>query len=368
MKKFLGFVRKEFHHIFRDRRTLMILFGMPVVQLLLFGYVIVNDLRNASIAVCDLASDQMSREITEKIISSGFFRLGTYLESERDIHEILKQGKVREVIIFEKDFSRKIQSDGRAAVQVIADASEPNTARMMVNYTQGILTSYTQELNRDIPHAAAIIPEVRMEYNPELKGVYMFVPGIIAMLLTLISTLLTSIALTREKELGTMEVLLVSPLRPVQIILGKVTPYLLLSLINAIVILLMAYLVFGVPVVGSVVLLLAMTMLYILTALSLGILISSLTGSQQVAMMISMVGLLLPTILLSGFIYPVENMPVWLQAICHIMPPKYFITIIKDIMLMGNGLMYFWKEALVLVLMTSVFIVLSVKKFKIRLR
>ncbi|HRY31519.1 MAG TPA: ABC transporter permease [Bacteroidales bacterium] len=367
MKKFLGFVRKEFHHIFRDRRTLLILFGMPVVQLLLFGYVIVNDLRNARIAVLDLASDQVSREITGKIISSGFFRLVTYLESERDIHEVLKQGQVREVIIFEKDFARKLQSDGRAAVQVIADASEPNTARMMVNYTQGILMSYTLERNRNLPQAAAIIPEVRMEYNPELKGVYMFVPGIIAMLLTLICTLLTSIAITREKELGTMEVLLVSPLRPVQIILGKVTPYLLLSLLNAMVILLMANLVFGVPVVGSVVLLLAMTMLYILTALSLGILISSLTGSQQVAMMISMVGLLLPTILLSGFIYPIENMPLWLQAICHVMPPKYFITIMKDIMLMGNGLMYFWKEAVVLLFMTAVFIILSVKKFKIRL-
>lgn len=367
MKKFMGFVIKEFYHIFRDYRTLTILFGMPVVQLLLFGYVITNEIKDARIAILDLSKDNVTQEITQKILSSGYFRLDAYLSSDKEIDKIFKKGDVKQVIVFEKNFAENLQKQKKANVQLITDASEPNTAKMLVNYTNGILMSYSIELNKDQPAAVQIVPEVKMQYNPELKGVFMFVPGIIAMLLTLISTLMTSIALTREKELGTMEVLLVSPLRPLQIILGKVTPYLLLSFINAMMILLVGNIVFGVPIVGSLALLMAMTLLFILTALSLGILISTRTDSQQVAMMISMVGLMMPTILLSGFIYPIENMPVWLQVICQLMPPKWFIVIIKDIMLKGNGFLYIWKEALVLAGMTFLFIVISVKNFKIRL-
>ncbi len=367
MKAFKGFIIKEFYHIFRDRRTLIILFGMPVIQLLLFGYVITNEITNARIAILDHSRDDVTRRITQKILSSGYFMLDSNLTTDQDIHRIFQQGNVKEVLVFEPNFAERLQKENKATVQVIADASEPNTARMLVNYTRGILMSYTQEINVLRPRPFEISPEIKMEYNPELKGVFMFVPGIIAMLLTLISTLMTSIALTREKELGTMEILLVSPLRPIQIILGKVTPYLLLSFINAMVILMVGNLVFGVPIKGSLLLLMAVTMLYILTALSLGIFISTRTNSQQIAMMVSMVGLMLPTILLSGFIYPIENMPVWLQVLCQIMPPKWFITIIKDIMLKGNGLWYFWKEFLVLLGMTLLFILLSIRNFKIRL-
>jgi ABC-2 type transport system permease protein len=212
-----------------------------------------------------------------------------------------------------------------------------------------------------------IIPEVRMQYNPELKGVYMFVPGLIAMLMMLISALMTSISITREKELGTMELLLASPLRPVQIIIGKVFPYVFLAFTNACIILFLGNTVFGVPVAGSVFLLLMENLLYILMALSLGILISSITSSQQIAMMLSLVALMLPTILLSGFIFPVENMPVAMQVLCYAMPPKYFITIIKGIMLQGNGLEYLWKETLILAGFTTVFILISIRKFKTRL-
>jgi ABC-2 type transport system permease protein len=212
-----------------------------------------------------------------------------------------------------------------------------------------------------------IIPEVRMQYNPELKGVFMFVPGIMAMLLMLISALMTSLSITREKELGTMELLLVSPLRPIQIIIGKVIPYVLLAFIDSCIILGMGKYVFGVPIEGNIVLLLAESLLYITMALSLGILISSITNSQQVAMTLSLVALMLPTILLSGFIFPVENMPVILQVLCHIMPPMYFITIIKDIMLKGNSFIYIWKETLIMLLFTVTFIMMSINKFKIRL-
>lgn len=366
MKRFWGFVVKEFFHIFRDHRTLLILFGMPAVQLLLFGYVITNEIKDARIAVLDLSRDETTRKLTEKITSSGYFLLDRNLFSFSEIAPAFREGNIKMVVVFEKDFEKHLEKERHAKVQLIGDASDPNTANILVNYASGILNNYLFSMNADkIP--LQIIPEVRMQYNPELKGVYMFVPGLIAMLMMLISALMTSISITREKELGTMELLLASPLRPVQIIVGKVFPYVFLAFTNACIILFLGNTVFGVPVAGSVFLLLMENLLYILMALSLGILISSITNSQQIAMMLSLVALMLPTILLSGFIFPVENMPVPMQILCYAMPPKYFITIIKGIMLQGNGLEYLWKETLILAGFTTVFILISVKKFKTRL-
>jgi ABC-2 type transport system permease protein len=366
MKRFWGFVVKEFFHIFRDYRTLMILFGMPAVQLLLFGYVITNEIKDARIAVLDLSRDETTRKLTEKITSSGYFLLDRHLLSFSQIGPAFREGNIKMVIVFEKDFERHLEKEHRAKVQLIGDASDPNTANILVNYASGILSNYLFSLNADkIP--LQIIPEARMLYNPELKGVYMFVPGLMAMLMMLICALMTSISITREKELGTMELLLASPLRPVQIIIGKVFPYVFLAFTNACIILLLGNTVFGVPVAGNVGLLLLENLLYIMMALSLGILISSITNSQQIAMMLSLVALMLPTILLSGFIFPIENMPWPMQVLCSVMPPKYFITIIKGIMLQGNGLAYMWKETLILVGFTTLFIIVSIKKFKKRL-
>lgn len=366
MKRFQGFVIKEFYHIFRDYRTLLILFGMPAVQLLLFGYVITNEINDAKIAIYDQSKDQVTQQITQKILSSGYFLLEKNLTNYQEIEQSFREGEIKMVIVFEPDFARRLQKEGQANVQLIGDASDPNTANILVNYAGGIITNYLVSLNiSNVP--MKIIPEVRMQYNPRLKGVYMFVPGIMAMLLMLISALMTSISITREKELGTMELLLVSPLRPVQIIIGKVVPYVLLAFIDALIIIFIGKYVFGVPVLGNLFLLLAESFLFITVALSLGILISSITNSQQVAMTISLVALMLPTILLSGFIFPVENMPVILQWLCHMMPPKYFITIIKNIMLKGTGFDYIWKETLILMGFTAFFIILSIKKFKVRL-
>jgi ABC-2 type transport system permease protein len=366
MKRFLGFVIKEFYHIFRDVRTLVILFGMPAVQLLLFGYVITNEIRDARIAVYDLSKDETTRKITEKVTSSGYFILDKYLKNYNEIGSGFREGNIKLVLVFESGFSRKLEKYGKAEIQVLGDASDPNTANILVNYATGIINNYLLSLNiEQIP--MQIEPEVRMQYNPMLKGVFMFVPGIMAMLLMLISALMTSLSITREKELGTMELLLASPLRPIQIIIGKVLPYVLLAFIDACIILVMGKFVFQVPIQGSVILLLAECLLFIIMALSLGILISSLTSSQQIAMTVSLVALMLPTILLSGFIFPVENMPWIMQGLCYIMPPKYFITIIKSIMLKGNGFGYIWMETLVLAGFTILFILLSMKKFKIRL-
>jgi ABC-2 type transport system permease protein len=366
MKRFRGFVVKEFYHIFRDYRTLLILFGMPAVQLLLFGYVITNEIKNAKIAVYDLSKDEVTRKITEKIVSSGYFILEKNLSNYNDIGKSFREGEIKLVVVFQPGFARDLEKTGKANMQIIGDASDPNTANILVNYARGIVNDYIYSTNIS-KQPLRIIPEFRMQYNPELKGVYMFVPGIMAMLLMLISALMTSLSITREKELGTMEMLLVSPLRPVQIIIGKVIPYVVLAFTDACIILIMGKYVFGVPVQGSIVLLLAEALLFISVALSLGILISCLTNSQQIAMMVSLVALMLPTILLSGFIFPIENMPVILQWLCQIMPPKYFIIIIKSIMLKGNGFGYIWKETLILAGFTMVFIFLSVRKFKVRL-
>ncbi len=363
----MNFIQKEFRHILRDTRTLIIMFGIPIVQILLFGYVISTEVKNAGIAILDLSKDQATIKITEKLTASGYFKIIKNLNSFDEIEEAFKQGNVKEVVIFEINFDKNLENFNSANVQLIADATDANTANIIVFYTSSIIQNYVNEQNKTIKMPFEIKIDERMLYNEELKSSFMFVPGIMAIILMLISAMMTSISIAREKELGTMEVLLVSPLKPVQIILGKVTPYFILSLINAVSILAVGYFVFDVPVTGSLILLMAETMLFILLALSLGIFISTVAKTQQFAMMLSMFALMLPTMLLSGFVFPIENMPVWLQVICQVMPPKWFIIIIRNIMLKGTGLLYIWKETLILFIFTAFFILLSVKKFKIRL-
>ncbi|MCX6277828.1 MAG: ABC transporter permease [Bacteroidetes bacterium] len=262
MKRFRGFVIKEIYHIFRDFRTLMILFGLPAVQLLLFGYVLTNEIKDAKIAIYDPSKDVVTRKLSEKILSSGYFMLEQNLNSVAEIEPAFRRGEVKLALIYEPDFAGKLEKNGKARIQIIADASDPNTANMLVNYTTGIISNYIASMNSEkVP--AQIIPEVRMMYNGELKGVFMFVPGLMAMLLMLISALMTSLSITREKELGTMELLLVSPLRPAQIIIGKVFPYVFLAFIDACIILGLGNAVFGVPIRGSVTLLLLESLLYI---------------------------------------------------------------------------------------------------------
>ena len=367
MKKFWGFVTKEFYHIFRDRRTMLVLFGMPLVMMLLFGFVITNEIKDARIAILDLSHDPTTRELTNKIASSGYFQIEEVLTSNKDIESIFKKGYVKEVIVFEKNFEENLFRNGTANIQLITDASDANQAKLIAEYTSGIIRIFNADLNLDFQRPYKIETESRMFYNPELKGVFMFVPGIMAMILMLVSALMTSISIVREKEMGTMEVLLVSPLKPIQIILGKVMPYVFLSLINAGIIIVLSLTIFNLPVQGSIILLLAECLLFIILALSLGILISASTDNQQVAMLLSMVALMLPTILLSGFIYPVENMPWILQVLCQIMPPKWFIEIVKGIMLKGVGLEMLWFQTSILLGMTILLLLISARNFKKRL-
>ena len=367
MKRFRGFALKEFNHIMRDFRTLLILFGMPAVMLLIFGFVVSNELKDIRIAVLDLSRDEYSREIISKIVASGYFIFDGYLENAEQIDEKFRRGNVKQVNVFEPGFAEKLNREKVADIQLLADASDANTANLVVSYTSAIINDFMMREGMEDSKVMRIIPEIRMMYNESLAGAFMFVPGVMALILMIVSALMTSITITREKELGTMETLLVSPLMPFQIILGKVTPYVLLSFINAITIVAMGYFVFGLPVHGNLALLLLECLLFISVALSLGIFISTMVETQQLAMFFSLMILLLPTILLSGFIFPVENMPLLLQWLSYIVPAKYFIIIVKSIMLKGTGLAFIWKESLILIGMCLFFIGMSVRRFKIRL-
>jgi len=367
VKRFIGFIKKEYYHIFRDRRSLFILFGMPIAQIMLFGFAITNEINNVDIAILDHSKDADTKEIIHKISASKYFSINQLIEKESDIETIFKKGKVKAVLSFENDFSKNLNKEHKTTIQIITDATDPNTANTISNYVNAILTQYQKELNKDVTIAYQIIPQTRMVYNPELKSVYMFVPGVMTIILMLVSAMMTSISITREKELGTMEVLLVSPLKPFQVIVGKVFPYIFLSIINAVIIVMLSIFIFKMPIQGSLFLLALESILFIISALALGILISTISATQQTAMMISLMGLMLPVILLSGFIFPISSMPLPLQLISNIIPAKWFIIIIKGIMLKGVGFQFIWKETLILVGMTVFFIGLSVKKYKIRL-
>lgn len=367
MKRFVGFVTKEFYHIFRDKRSMFILFGMPIVQIMLFGFAITNEINNVKIAILDLSKDSETQKIINKINASKHFVIEQEIASESQIEAAFKKGKVKAVLVFETHFIKNLQTKKQAKVQVITDATDPNMANTITNYVNAILQNHMQEINTDIPSDYQIQTQTQLYYNPELKSVFTFVPGVMTVILMLVSAMMTSISITREKELGTMEVLLVSPLKPLQVIIGKVFPYIFLSIINATVILLLGVFVFKMPIEGSLLLLALESILFIISALSLGILISTISNSQQTAMMLSLMGLMLPVIILSGFIFPISSMPLPLQIISNIVPAKWFIIIIKAIMLKGASFTLIWKETLILLGMTVFFIAVSTKKYKIRL-
>ncbi len=367
MKKLLVFTKKEFYHIFRDKKTLLILFGMPIIQILLFGFAITNEINDANISIYDKSKDFQSQKLINKILSTNYYKLHSYINKDSEIEDAFKTGQVKQVIIIEPNFAEKLNKEGEANIHLVSDATDPNTGTTLINYTSSIIRIFANELNKGFMPDFVIENEVEMRYNKSLKGVYLFVPGLITVILMLVSAMMTSISLTREKEYGSMELLLASPMKPIIIIISKVIPYLIISYIDAILILVMGKFIFGVPIVGSLPLLLAECALFVMMALSLGIFISTKAKTQQVALMVSLVGLMLPTILLSGFIFPVENMPILLQVVASINPSRWFIIIVKDIMLKGAGLEILWQETLILVGFTLGFILLSVKNFKVRL-
>lgn len=367
MKQFLSFVRKEFYHVFRDSKTLLMLFGLPIMQILLFGFALTNEIKNSKIVICDYAKDEASRQIINRIEANSSFEVQQLLLNHSQIEEAFKNKNIKLAIIFPAEFNKDLLHLNKAQVQIITDASDPNTANTLTNYATNIIMSYQQELIKNNAVPLRIVPEIRMLYNPELKGATNFVPGVMALVLMLVCVLMTSVSIVREKENGTMEVLLVSPIDPVLVIIAKAIPYLFLSIINLSVILILSVTLLDMPINGSIVLLFAESILLIITALSLGLLISNLTQSQQAAMLVSMMGMLVPTMLFTGFMFPIENMPVPLQIISNFIPSKWYYIIVKSIMIKGVGFSAIWKETLILFGMTCCLLIVSFKKFKIRL-
>ena len=368
MEQFLVFVRKEFLHVFRDSKSLLMLFGLPIAQIILFGFALTNEIKNSNIVVCDYAKDGGSRQIIQRLAASNSFDLKEVILDENDIESQFQQGDVKLVIVFPNNFDNDLQHKGHVRLQVIADASDPNTASTLIDYVQSIVSDYERTLNDQAGIKASILPEVRMLYNPELKGATNFVPGVMALVLLLVCVLMTSVSIVKEKEKGTMEILLVSPMNPFVVIVAKAVPYFFLSLINLTVILIMSVYLLDVPMNGNLLLLYGVSCILILCALSLGLLISNVTQTQQSAMLISLMAMLLPTVMFSGFMFPLENMPIPLQVVANIVPSKWYYIIVKSIMIKGLGFINIWKETLILTGMTVFLLVVSFKKFKLRLQ
>lgn len=365
MKQLLTFVRKEFLHVLRDKRTLLILFGMPVVQILLFGFALSTEVKNTKIAVLDQDKTQTSAELISKIDANQYFDLERNLNSIHKAEDAFKSGKIKMILVIPAEFSQNIVTGKKTQIQLITDGTDLNLANQTYNFMSNIIGDFYGK--QTLQPRLGIQPEIRMLYNPQLKGAPNFVPGVMAFILLIICVLMTAIAIVREKETGTMEVLLVSPMKPYVIILAKAIPYFILSVIILISILLLSVSVLDLPIKGNLFLLFAISIIFIITNLLIGIVISILTATQQTAMLISLIGTMLPTLMLSGFMFPVENMPVPLQIAGNIIPAKWYYEIVKNIMIKGTGMETIWKHVLVLLGMMTILFVIAVKKFKIRL-
>ena len=373
MKQFLAFIEKEFLHIFRDKRTMFILLVIPILLIILFGYAITTEIKRAPIAIWDQSRDEVTRRLIHQLDASEYFDLYATVSNQEEGMSLFRQGLVKMIVVFPPDFAASSDAD----VQLLMDATDPNEATQLASYAAAILRQLTidnEQLTISLETQLSIVncplsitPTSRLLYNPLMKGSYNFVPGVMGLILILICAMMTSVGIVREKEMGTMEVLLVSPLKPIYIVLAKAMPYLLLSLINIATILCLSYFLLEVPIKGSLLLLVAVSILYALMALCLGLLISTIVDTQQAAMLICGVVLMLPVILLSGMVFPIENMPVILQVLANVVPAKWYIIAVKDVMIKGLGFQDILLEVGILSGMVLLLILLSVKRFKIRL-
>lgn len=360
MKEIAAFIKKEFLHIFRDVRTMMIVLVLPIVQILLFGFAVSTEVNNAVVDILGDANDPQVRMIVQRIDNNPYLETGAYLSTEAEMDARLRKGKSKAVVCFERNFNQKSEKDGNAAIKVICDGSDPNTAQMVGNYIQGVV-------NEDIDSGASV-QAVQMMYNPAMNSSYNFVPGVMGLILMLICSMMTAVSIVREKEFGTLELVLVSPVKPFWIIISKLIPYLALSVVNFASIILLARFVMGVPMRGSLVLVSVSSLLFVGASLGLGLLISTISRAQQTAMLLCGMGLTMPTMMLAGIIFPCESMPVALQLISDIIPAKWYIIIIKRIMIQGAGFAAIAKEFIILAGMMILLLWFSIKRFKTRLQ
>jgi len=346
---------------------MIILLVLPILMVVLFGYGISTEVKNTRFAVLDPSRDISTQAIVNKLATSEFFDLGEYISEPGQIDRLFTLANYGLVLVFPDRFGESLLQPEGAQIQLIADGSDPNTASVLTAYATGLIASYQQELMKGQAMPTLITPEVKLLYNPSMKNTFNTVPGIMGVIIILICALMTSVSITREKEYGTMEVLLVSPMKPLLIIFSKMIPYLTISIINLTTILLLSYFMLGVPIAGSLILVIAISLIYIFVSLSLGLLISTVVDKQIVALLISGMGLMMPVVYLSGMMFPIESMPMALQWVANIIPAKWFIIAMRNVMIKGLGFSSVIKEVIVLSLMGAVIITASLKRFKVRL-
>ena len=361
MKQFISFVIKEAKHILRDKRTMLILFGMPIVLMFIFGFAITTDVKNVRTVVVTSQMSPQTQAAVNRLAASEYFDIVSTVQTPQEAERLIRSQKADIAVVFANDYASK-----KADVQFIVDGSDPNMSQQWTNYAMQVMVRSALPLGSTKNGQSSMVNS-KLLYNPQMKSAYNFVPAIMGMLLMLICAMMTSISIVKEKERGTMEVLLVSPARPLMVIVAKVVPYLVLAFAIMVVILLMARFVLGVPLAGSLFWIVAVSTLYILLALSLGLLISNIAQTQLVALLMSAMVLLMPIVMLSGMLFPVESMPTVLQCLSAVVPPRYYIECMRKLMIMGVGIGDVMREVLVLAAMTAVLLTVALKKFNVRL-
>lgn len=362
MKQFFSFVIKETRHILRDKRTMLILFGMPIAMMLLFGFAITTDVKDVRTVIVTSSTDHLTQQTIDRLAASEYFTITATVGTPKEAERLIRNQKADMAVVFTPDYASKMgepatnMPQSEPVMQLIVDGADPNMAQQWTNYATGVLTNMSGEL-----------VNTKMLYNPQMKSAYNFVPAIMGMLLMLVCAMMTSISIVREKERGTMEVLLVSPVKPLMIIIAKVLPYMMLAFVILTTILLMGHFVLGVPMHGSIIWIYLVSTIYILLALSLGLLISNIANSQLMALLLSAMVLLVPIVMLSGMMFPVESMPKILQWISLIIPPRYYMAAMRKLMIMGVGLGEVMHEVVVLTAFTIVLLAISLKMFNKRL-
>ena len=379
MKQFIVFVRKEFRHIFRDKRTMLILLVMPIIMIILFGFAITTEVKDSRVVILDHSKDEVTTRIQEHIRGNRYFTIVADVHSKKEIQQMFLENDADIAVIFSHNFSDEMRHSGKATIQLLADGSEPNQAAVRTGYIQQILAGYLQDyIQQERSHvqmaqasvssvtSLQIIPITKMLYNPQSRSEYNFVPGVIGLILLLICAMMTSIAIVKEKEMGTMEILLASPLPPIFIVVAKLVPYFVISCMNLATILLLSVFLLNIPIAGSVIGFIAISLLYIFVSLLLGLFISNCVSSQLAAMLLSLL-LIVPTVYLSGLAFPIESMPEALQRASAIIPARWYVEVARKLMIQGVEMKYVMHETAVLAVMAVVLLGVSWKLFKVRL-
>ena len=374
-RTFVSFVKKEFSHILRDTRTLMVLLVMPVVMILLFGFALSTELKSVKVAVYAPSMDVITERIVTQVDASPYFTVSHYIKERSGFERVMLSNKAQVIIAFEENFYHRVVHDGQGAIQILVDGTDMNIGQMATFYLNSIIASCRQELMMEsmLNATETLLPPVminvntKMLYNPQMKSSFNFVPGVMGMILMLVCAMMTSVSIVREKQRGTMEVLLVSPVKPVSIILAKAIPYFTLSVVNLVTIIFLSVHLLKVPLSGSLFWVIVVSMLFIMVSLSLGIFVSTIVNTQEEAILISSMVFMLPTLLLSGMLFPIESIPVVLQYVSHFIPAKWYIEAMKVMMIQGLDIRYCMDSVLILCGFLVVIVSASILTFKNRL-